>query len=266
MNEIRKNKEDEIEIVQAKFTIPWIYTILTIFYILTISILFIIFIVFDYNLENSIINHKPNTSINWRYYIFFICLYCLFFLSILFFIIRLASIRKCNLVVTNKRIYGTMFNILTRKKYSYRLDEIENVEETSRLGIHGLLLNFSQGYGPQGTIRFNRDVGTMNGVGVVKISYILNINEVYEKLSELITSVKNDKDLIVDIEMSKIDTENRKAAALEKMSTNIYDNNSLTTNKKSNYIEELKGLKELLDSGVITEQEFEQKKKELLNK
>ena len=37
------------------------------------------------------------------------------------------------------------------------------------------------------------------------------------------------------------------------------------SNSKDNYIEELKGLKELLDIGIITLEEFNLKKKQLLN-
>lgn len=166
--------------------------------------------------------------------------------------------------MTNKRIYGVTSIFIAKKKYSYRLDEIDNVETVSSLGIHGLVLNFSQGHGPQGVVRYNRGVTTVSGAGTFKITNIANIDEVYEKLSDLLTSVKNDKDLMVDIEMSKVQAENRKATAFENMASNMGGTTTTKTNNNPTYIEELKGLKELLDAGIISETEFEEKKKNLL--
>lgn len=40
---------------------------------------------------------------------------------------------------------------------------------------------------------------------------------------------------------------------------------NVTNNTNQNNIEELKGIKELLDSGIITQEEFDIKKKQLLN-
>lgn len=84
-------------------------------------------------------------------------------------------------------------------------------------------------------------------------------------MSNLLTSVKNDKDLMVDIEMSKIDAENRKAGAFESMANNMGANpTAKVQSNNQTYIEELKGLKELLDAGIISEEEFNEKKKNLL--
>ena len=82
----------------------------------------------------------------------------------------------------------------------------------------------------------------------------------------MLTTLKNDKDLMVDIEMSKIDAENKKAAAFERIATNMSGASQHRNAGSQNYIEELKGLKELLDSGIISKEEFEEKKKNLLNK
>ena len=67
------------------------------------------------------------------------------------------------------------------------------------------------------------------------------------------------------IAVKKVDVENRKAAAFE----NVANNGGLSQSKinqissDGDYIKELKGLKDLLDSDIITQEEFDQKKKEL---
>ena len=48
------------------------------------------------------------------------------------------------------------------------------------------------------------------------------------------------------------------------MASNIGVTTATKSNSNSNYIEELKGLKELRDADIISEAEFEEKKKNLL--
>ena len=244
MHEIRVNKEAEKTIVSAKFKIPSLLIVLFVFLFLSplLTILVSIF------------------SGDGDYLIFGITM-LIVFVSLL--IVLIVGIKKNSCIVTNKRIYGVTSFLIARKKYSYRLDEIDNIETVSTMGVHGLSLNFSQGHGPQGKVRYNRGVATVSGAGTFRITNIANIDEVYEKLSELLVSVKNDKDLMVDIEMSKVEAENRKAAAFENMANHV-GGATLAQAPNSNYIQELKELKGLLDAGIINEEEFEEKKKTLL--
>lgn len=242
MNDIRLNKEQEKEIVRAKFKIPPLIIILLVVFIVGAMFCFHSYGEFAYAIGITAL---------------------IFVLP--FFISWIIGIKKSSCVITNKRIYGVTSIFIIRKKYSYRLDEIDNAETISTLGIHGLALNFSQGHGPQGVVRYNRGVAAVSGAGTFRITNIANIDEVYDKLSNLLTSVKNDKDLMVDIEMSKIDAENRKAGAFESMANNMGANpTAKVQSNNQTYIEELKGLKELLDAGIISEEEFNEKKKNLL--
>jgi|GEM_PF-1199261 len=256
MNEIRLNKEEEKEIIRAKFKIPLLLIVAFSIFAANGLLAFILGIV------QAVLSEFESGGV--------LISLSLAFLIILtpIFIIAMIGIKKSSCIVTNKRIHGVATILIIKKKYSYRLDEVDNVETTSTLGIHGLALNFSQGHGPQGTVRYNRGVTTINGAGTFRITNIANVDEVHERLSELITSVKNDKDLMVDIEMSKIEAENRKASAFESMANNIGNNSTSNTSTPASgdYIKELKGLKDLLDNGVITQEEFEQKKELLLKK
>lgn len=259
MNEIRIDKEEEKDIVKAKFKIPAI-VIVPLCILVFNAVLLIVVGVHFFQEE---INNYHYTGPDGSSYLAFGITVLIIVLPI--FILWMVGIKKSSCVITNKRIYGVTSIFIARKKYSYRLDEIDNVETTSTLGVHGLSLNFSQGHGTQGVVvRYNRGATALSGAGTFRITNISNIDEVYEKLSNMLTSIKTDKDLMVDIEMSKIDAEQRKAAAFESIATNISANSAPKPSSNQGYIEELKGLKELLDAGIISEEEFNEKKKSLL--
>ncbi len=69
-----------------------------------------------------------------------------------------------------------------------------------------------------------------------------------------------------DIEMKRIVAQEIQAKAFEKIATGITNpQNKLKSNQNNmSYIEEIKNLKGLLDEGIITQDEFEQKKLQLL--
>lgn len=137
------------------------------------------------------------------------------------------------------------------------------MEIGSSLGLHTLNLNFSQGNGLSTPITYGKGAALANEKNLFSVCFLANYEEVYQKLSDLLCSIKNDKDLKMDIEMSKIEAENRKAVAFEKMASNIGGTMPQKEND-TDYIKQLKGLKELLDEGVISQEEFEEKKKQLL--
>lgn len=97
---------------------------------------------------------------------------------------------------------------------------------------------------------------------MLPLEFVANAREFYEALSNLLVSIKNDIDVQIDIEMAKVNAENKKVDVLETLV-----NKASSGNQNSNsYIFELKELKGLLDDGVITLEEFNKKKSELLNK
>ena len=244
MNDIRKNDVAEETLVEAKFKAPAFLWVIYAALLVMAGLPLLIGIVLDeiFTLSFSIT-----------------------FLLVLIpmFILHIVSIKKSTCVVTNKRIKGVICVFIFKKTFSYRLDEIDNVEIGSVAGMHTLNLIFSQGNGPSAPVTYGSGGMLANSSNAFKVSFVENYQEVYDKLSDLLCGVKNAKDLQVDIEMSKIDAENRKAAAFEQMASSI-GSSTVSKTTDADYIGQLKGLKELLDAGIISQEEFEVKKKELL--
>lgn len=251
MNDIRKNLEEEKEIISGTFKLSPGAMISWIILEIPFLVFFVLMLILLINKQNFLIPTIIFGILLLGYNIYQI--------------LKLFGIKKSRLTVTNKRVYGNFSIMLMHKKFSYRLDEIENVEMQSFLGRHTLMLQFTQGHGPRQTATaYVAGVPISSGAGVLRIANLKNYKEIYEEMNKLMNSVKNVLDLETDIKMKRINTEERKAEALERMATNnIHD----TNDKKSNisYIEELKQLKELLDQGVITQEEYEQEKKEILD-
>lgn len=130
-----------------------------------------------------------------------------------FFIISLIfywCMSKVEIVVTNKRIYGTA---IFGKRVELPLDMVSAVETQLFKGI-----------------------GISTSSGVIKFLMIKNANEMREKISELLVERQG---------------KNNKA-------------NIQSTNNSS--ADEIKKYKELLDDGAITQEEYERKKKEILDR
>lgn len=155
--------------------------------------------------------------------------------------------------ITNKRIYGTTGFIMS-SSYSHRLDMIDDVSITEFIGVKSLKLTFSQG----------KTTNTIPNGNFFFISWIENITEAYEKVVELLNGVKNEIDLQTDIEMKKIETEEKKADAFIKIADNLAVANPSTKKEENDYLSQLEKLYSLKEKGIITEEEFIQKKKELL--
>ncbi len=251
MNEIRKNTEEEKVILEGQFKFSlgaawgWI-----IGGIITFSFWFI-----PFRIAQEVKDDRQKMMLTMIYSI------ALFVLLIFngYQIFKACAIKKNKLTITNKRIYGIRHVLIAKKSYSCRLDEIDNVEIHSSFGRHTLSVQFSQGNRPQSNANHNNGMGVSGGSGTLIISNLKNVNEINEALNKLMTETKNLVDLDTDLKLSRIEAENRKAEALEQ---------AIKANKSSNnsdYIEELKKLKELYDQGIITKEEFEQEKKEILD-
>ena len=169
------------------------------------------------------------------------------------------AIKEGKCIVSNKTIRGKTVGIFSKKNYNYRVDEIENIEIISALGINGLLLHFSQGKANSATtLSYGKGQNTMIGSNIMRIYYLSNTQEMYDKLSNLLCQVKNDMDVAVDIEMKKVE-------AFSKIADGLSTNNSkVKENDKSDYITQIERLSALKAQGILTEEEFNTKKKELL--
>lgn len=234
MNEIRKNREEEVEVVSADFAMPKLFKIIL---IIMMSIHFLAGI---------------------------IVLLPLFLFGVIYLLVLILlpkAFRRAQCIVTNKSIKGVPVNILAKRSFNYRLDEIDNIEMQSFLGIHVLVLNFSQGkFAQSNNVNYGRGFFSMQGANVFRISYIKNYEEVYDKLSALLASVKNDKDVAIDIEMRKVEAEDRKAAAFEMVAAKL----GSTEIKQDDNLTKLEKLAKLKEIGAISEEEYNKKKEEIL--
>lgn len=269
MNDIRKNFEEEEILVEGTFKLSPGAILIWVLGVLFFGTPLIFFIIAAPSMTGEV-NGEPASG--WEAALPFVIMFgILLFIFVVAQTLKLIAIKKSQLVVTNKRIYGVYHVLIARKNFSYRLDEVDNVEMVSSLGRHTLAVQFTPGHGPAfAATTYVNGIPTSSGFGVLRMSNLKNYKEVMDVMNSLITSRKNLVDVQTDIEMSKISAENRKADALENVAKNIAGNpvNTQSNNrqtKSDDYIEELRKLKQLLDDGIINQQEFDQEKKEILD-
>lgn len=226
MDEIRKNNENEDILLNIKFQVPIILHIIMGLFIL-IFIIFAIVLYSPYFYEDTI-------------------MFCI--LSVVLIILYIAiclGVRLNECIVTNKVVKGRQFIIFGYKKFSYRLDSISDIQSSNILGLNCIKLTFNQGY--------------INVSGKNKPFRIVNVAQydtVIEKLNKILENVKNDKDVEVSLSLKQTEALNNIASSIgNKKEDNFQSNNA------SNSIRQLKTL---LDDGLITQEEYEKKRKDLL--
>lgn len=263
MNEIRKNTETEQVLASAKCKMPKLIMALYIIAISILSLNTLIFLICEIVYVNSDEYWYDYDGTESSAVLLAVSLVFLVF-AIIAFVFNSKSIKKSKCVITTKRIYGTKAVFVTRKDFSYRLDMIDNVEVLNSLGVNTLVINFSQGNGNQTAVRLGNVNANMQGANVFIMRYIEKSDEFFDAVSNVLMSMKNDKDVKVDIEVKKIEAQSKQADAFAKIAENISTKQPNHIENKDDYISQLQRLKQLLDSGVITQQEFDEKKKELL--
>lgn len=175
-------------------------------------------------------------------------------------ILSIVRVKRGTLKVQERLISGRCVISLGWRTFSYRLDQIDGVEIRRFLGADEIVFNISAGHLNAPTPSLGSGFSRSFGAGVGTIPFLKNAKEVYDVISDLLLDKRTDKDVAVDIEMRKVSAQNRQADAVER----IADNTVVAAGGSVSYIEELKGLKELLDSGVITQEEFDAKKAAIL--
>lgn len=251
--DIRKNDGiEEKEVARGECSMPkWLSIVMYIFFgqNLLVGLLgFILSIVSDYEVML--------VSINLVIGIVFLSLW----------IFYCVAVKKSHCIVTNKRIYGVKAVFFIKKQYSYRLDMIDQVEVGSALGLNTLTLRF-RGDGAIGQNATPIRVGVNNGIFVINLLKKNSADNLYQKISEEIMKIKNDKDVQIDIELKKAEAEEKKANAFMAMAQNVMGGGSQKQEPKNDdYITQLERLSELKEKKIITEEEFQEKKKELLSK
>ena len=266
MNEIRKNKEEEVEVVSADFAIPKFLKVL-LFILIGVCLLagiVVLCLLFSLTKEmESVTNGKTDGVTILSYFLNIVEAAPLFVIAAVLFGLLKSLDKSCKnaqCIVTNKSIKGTPASIIAKKSFNYRLDEIDNIEMQSFLGIHTLVLNFSQGKLVQNNnVNYRQGILGMQGANIFRISCIENYEEVYDKLSGLLASVKNDKDVAIDIEMRKVEAEDRKAAAFEMVASKL----GSTETKQDDSLTKLERLVKLKENGAISEEEYNKKKEEI---
>ena len=120
---------------------------------------------------------------------------------------------------------------------------IDGVESQNIAGINGIKIKFTQGY-----------VNSTGGDKTLKIENVKNIDEILAQLNKIISSIRNDKDVAADLSL-------KQSQAINNIAT------SIASNKQSvDIVNSLSQLKRLLDEKVISSEECEKKRKELLEK
>lgn len=234
MNEIRKNTQAENTIATGNCRIPVVYILSYLLFI----ILSLIVAIIGFSAGDAA------TIVGWLFLIIMIVL-CLAF------VIHIFVIKASHVILTNKRIHGVRWELISRKDFSYRLDQIDSVDlHTSIWGIRTLSVKFNQGYQNSVPIRFS-------------LRYIVG-TDFYESLNRALSSVKNERDLKTDIEMKKIEVESRKADILEDVLASKTVAPAVVPQTKKTYIDELRDLKKLHDDQIITDEEFNKRKEEIL--
>lgn len=173
----------------------------------------------------------------------------LFFFLFFIFIPPLINCKKSICMITNKRIYGQSVLYFSHQ-YCYRLDQIENITYTRFCS--SLTLYFSNGTLSHNTTSF-------------RIFFLQNGQELYSKLTKLLTSTKNDMDLIAHAETKKISAQEQQARAVQSIAENFLKRPTpQTETTEKNYIQQLEDLHDLFKKGIITQEEFDEKKKQIL--
>lgn len=267
MNEIRKNTEKEEPIVTAKFKMPTITKVILIFFICDTAL---------YALSCLIVLAISNERMLESYIIQMILGILLTAFLVIVFVFSSKAIESSSCTVTDKRIYGVTARFLSKRNFSYRIDMIDNVEVGSFMGLRTLILHFRQdgAIGQQANVQARTGgIGGMNALGgnLFVVNYLTDhsAKEVYENISKLLLSIKNDKDVQVDLEMKKVEIEEKKAQAFMAMASNMDEGNGerqINNQGGKDYIAQLKELNELKEQGILTEEEFKEKKKQLLSK
>lgn len=222
----------EKEIIVGKCKPPILHYVFYESLFVIFSILFLIPIII------YLINNSSTLYIILSPFLFIFGLLAIFFLPV--FIIRAKNIRKCYIKITNQRVFGTNISLVNTYEFSYSLKSISSIKYRKFFGVETIIIKFGNGKSP--TIE-SLDEFLIGGFA---FQFLVNGREVYEKLEDAIinNNVKED----ISLGKSGLPIKSDESSAKEDLA----------------YINEIRALKGLLDEGIITNQEFEEKKKELL--
>lgn len=162
------------------------------------------------------------------------CIFVLLFLVVTFILIRsLVASKKCSLVLDDKGITGRKSGFFTGKEIKLPTDKIDSI--TIQNGLFDRIF-------------CGKTIAVRSNSGLVKFPWIQNADEFVDatlaKIEEFKQSVKDENNNLVSAMI----------------------NNSGNNSGSSSAAQQIKEIKDLLDNGLISQEEFEAKRKELLDK
>ncbi len=217
MHDIRLNTEEEIELFKIRFKLPVLFKILYVAMIvisfgLTVTGLILLFTA-SYTVHNYYYNYWYTNYVNLTLgSIFTPAGAVLLAIFILLFSFHGKIIKKNGCTITNKRIYGIKSKGFRLTSYSYRLDDVDDIQVSTYLRFNSATFRFSPGF-----VGLNPVYRTSPIVKTLKLSYVENYQDLYDNLSKLQAYMKNEKDVLIELELKRIEEEARKAAALERL-------------------------------------------------
>ena len=134
--------------------------------------------------------------------------------------------KRCELVLTDKQLNGTLKFPFSTQKIQIPTEKIDNIYTSDSL---------------VDALRGGKTLAIRSASGIIKFHYVYNADEFVDVAMKQVEAIRNNGAAEVKAEAPKAEAAGTSSA-----------------------IEDVKKLKELLDSGILTPEEFEAKKKELL--
>lgn len=149
-------------------------------------------------------------------------------LPVLFYFGAREIAKRCNLILTDKGIFGNLKKALSKKELNLPIDKIDNIMISENI---------------IDKLRGGKTIAVRTTNGLIKFNWVQNADE------------------FVNATLAKI--EEYKQSVKENVSVMAHNASGGSDNSAAAKIKELK---ELLDSGLISQEEFEAKRKELIDK
>ncbi len=205
MNEVRKHTEKEEPLASTTLRLPVVIYLL---YAVIEIILFVNFVMLlSQRLEVSgIPSDKVLVYVPSTWSIIF-PLILMLIIGILF-AIKVSQMANCRVIISNKRIYGVKLDWFVSRRFSYKLDSIVGMENYSALGINYIKIKFDNG---------NINPSLLGNQQTIKIKYVEDLANFTEEIEDLLTSIKNDKDILLDVKLTDIATLEEQNVAIEKI-------------------------------------------------
>ena len=152
------------------------------------------------------------------------------------------GMRRSKCLLTNQGVSGVIDRFYIKRSFYFSLEEIEKIKVFTNVKIPGLALTVRSEPKP------------------FKIRWLKNANALYANIYDATILARAPKETWVEIDESAEPQKKEEKPSAPKAE----EKEKSGPDSGMNYIEEIKGLKELLDLGVITPYEFETRKRALL--